>query len=97
LDDYPGLAAAGAGEHQQGAVDVLDGSALGWVETVHREGGGDGRASYPPPVSRATAAVVSTGGGRCYQLKPAPPMTLDSPSPNAAPSDTLARLPMTRW
>lgn len=33
----------------------------------------------------------------CYQLNPAPADTLFSPPPNAAPIETLARFPTTRW
>ena len=35
LHDHARLAAAGAREHQQGALAVQDGGALGGVETVH--------------------------------------------------------------
>ncbi len=37
LDDDAGLAAAGAGEHEQGAVGVQDGGALGGIERVHAD------------------------------------------------------------
>jgi hypothetical protein len=35
LDDHPGLAAAGARQHQQGTFDVQHGLALWRVEAVH--------------------------------------------------------------
>jgi hypothetical protein len=43
LHDHPGLAAAGTGQHQQGAFAVQDGGTLGRVETVHQGQAGGGR------------------------------------------------------
>ena len=44
LSDHPGFAGTGAGQHQQGAVQIMDGFALAGVEPRWRESGSGGCA-----------------------------------------------------
>src|SRR5699024_6090197 len=75
LHDHAGLAAARAGEHEQGAVVVEDGFALLGVETVHggtreRSGGRTAGTASPRASVVASHPVYPPGPRRTAILRP---------------------------
>ena len=90
LDDDAGLAAAGAGEHEQGAIAVRDRGALGRIEAVH----GTSRGKRAAIVRGRGAAAAAVPGAATKRARSCSRPVLAGQRPGSKPG---RRLKLRAW